>query len=186
MTPGFTMNDAKNIGGSHAVLSGESACAHSLIARDILFADETDLCLSQFRKSLLFASRIGFWETLDSTRVGPHHSSLARRICHVVGLRTEPKMVRIDTDSIIAPVENTETRRNSSVFDYPRDTMCEESLASNLKTSITVTSARCPDPTFLGGRFPKFVPKPFDVLQSEGRDDTGYAGHVPILKGLMA
>lgn len=67
-------------------------------------------------------------------------ATLAGCIAHVVGLRTEKQVIRLDTRRVVATVQNIKVRPGS-ILQEPRNDVCSPGPALDRECSITIAIA---------------------------------------------
>jgi len=85
---------------------------------------------------------------------------LAYLVGYIIGVSAKPEMRRIDTQPVIARMENLHTPRNGAVMQFVTEPMGKLMLFSVAYQSITGSIGTCsPFPTGIRSRFINFLPK---------------------------
>jgi hypothetical protein len=87
-------------------------------------------------------------------------SALIVSIMHIFGIRTKPKMVRVNAWRVVARVADAQFIKDRTKVDFPRDAMRKDMMSIQSKLAITMgTNTALPHPAFVFRTWSDMLPE---------------------------
>lgn len=89
---------------------------------------------------------------------------LGRHIFHVVSLRTQKQMARVNARGIVALMKNMQSVKDRAIVQFPTKVTCKPSLVTNAKTGAPFSAATRPFPTIIKAALVYLLPETFSIV----------------------